>query len=456
MDLTVNPDFAQVEVDDQQVNLTRFSLFFPEKRLFFQERASVFNFPMGGANTLFYSRRIGLDDGEIIPIYGGVRLNGRTGPWDMGFLSMQTASVDSSASRSSIPSTNFTVFRLRKQILTPSSFVGGILVNKIDINGNYNTNIGLDGIFQLHKDHFFNINYAQTYENNGITTPFSNEHAKLRTKFERRSNKGFGYDLSANYTGKYYDPEVGFEFRKDNTRFGNKIWYGWFAGENSPLINHAAYLRASTFIKNESWETESAEYGAGWNFTAKNGSMGDFMVQKFKENVADSFEIGQADIPPGIYNFEGFTGVYTSPNTKPVFVMTNVYAGTFFDGTRYTIGINPTWTPSSSLNLGLRYEYNYGSFEERNQQFNIHLIGLKTTLMFNTKLSASLYIQYNSDDDEAATNFRIRYNPKEGNDLYIVYNDIMNTNRYIVVPELPFSSARTFTVKYTYTFAWGR
>ena len=127
------------------------------------------------------------------------------------------------------------------------------------------------------------------------------------------------------------------------------------------------------------------------------------MIQKFEENVSDSFTIGSSDIPPGIYNFEGFTGVYSSTNTKPVFLMTNIYAGTFFDGTRYTIGLSPTWTLSSSVNLGLRYEYNYGEFEKRNQQFNIHLVGLKTTLMFNTKLSATLYVQYNSDDEEAAT-----------------------------------------------------
>jgi len=450
MDLTLNPDFAQVEVDDQQVNFTRFSLFFPEKRLFFQERASLFSFPMGGANTLFYSRRIGLDEGKIIPIYGGVRLNGRKGPWDVGFLSMQTASVDSAASA------NFGVFRLRKQILTPSTFVGGILVNKIDVNGNYNTNIGLDGIFQLYKDHFFNFNYAQTYENGGIATPFSNDHAKLRTKLERRSNKGLGYDLSANYTGKYYNPEVGFEFREDYTRFGNRVWYGWFTGEKSPLYNHAVYIRGSTFIKNTNWETESSEFGAGWNFTAKNGSSGDFFVQKFKENVADSFKIGEVDIPAGIYNFGGFTGNFSSSNTKPFFLTANVYAGTFYDGTRFTFGLNPTWTPSSSLNLGLRYEYNHGVFNERNQKFGIHLIGLKTTLMFNTKLSATLFVQYNSDDDEAASNLRIRYNPSEGNDLYVVYNDIMNTNRYRSIPELPLSSARTFIVKYTYTFNWAR
>lgn len=449
MDLTVNPDFAQVEVDDQQVNLTRFSLFFPEKRLFFQERASLFDFNMGGPNTLFYSRRIGLDEGEIIPIYGGVRLNGRWGPWDMGFLDMQTAAFDS------IASTNYGVFRLRKQVITPSTFVGGILVNKIDVNGRFNTNIGLDGIFQLYKDHFFTINYAQTYETNGITTPFTGDHAKLYAKLERRSNKGPGYDFSLSRVGEYYDPEVGFELRENYTRFGNRVWWGWFEGEDSPLINHRLYVRGSLWKKNPSWVTESSDIGVGWDFTLKNQAAGDLVYQYFEENVADSFSIGQAEIPPGYYYFHGFTGLYQSPPRELNFSGTT-YLGTFFDGTRFTLGLNPTWTPSSVFNVGVRYEYNKGSFKERAQEFDIHLVGLKTTLMFSTKLSATLYVQYNTDVEEASTNLRIRYNPAEGNDLFVVYNDIMNTNRYLHSPELPFSSQRSFTVKYTYTFNWGR
>jgi len=94
LDLTINPDFAQVEADDKQVNLTRFSLFFPEKRLFFQERSSIFDIKMGGPNRFFYSRKIGLVEDEPVRIYGGARIVGRSGPWDLGFLTMQTERVE--------------------------------------------------------------------------------------------------------------------------------------------------------------------------------------------------------------------------------------------------------------------------------------------------------------------------------------------------------------------------
>jgi len=144
MDLTVNTDFAQVEADDQQVNLTRFSLFFPEKRMFFQERASIFTFNLGGPNNLFYSRRIGLDDdGNPVKIYGGARIYGRVGKWDLGFLNMQTANSDE------LPSENFGVLRLRRQVINSNSYVGGMFTSRLGGNGNYNIAYGFDGIFRV-------------------------------------------------------------------------------------------------------------------------------------------------------------------------------------------------------------------------------------------------------------------------------------------------------------------
>ena len=124
LDATVNTDFAQVEADNQQVNLTRYSLYFPEKRAFFQERSSLFNFSLGENSNLFYSRRIGLVDGSPIKIYGGARLIGRIGKWDMGLIDMQTESHEET------PGENFGVFRMRRQVINPNSYVGGILTSK--------------------------------------------------------------------------------------------------------------------------------------------------------------------------------------------------------------------------------------------------------------------------------------------------------------------------------------
>jgi hypothetical protein len=121
LDITVNTDFAQVEADDEQINLSRFSLFFPEKRTFFQERSSVFTFDFERGSSLFYSRQIGLHEGEQVPIFGGARVTGMAGRWDIGFLDMQTQAIEN------LPSENFGILRLRRQVLNESSYLGGIL-----------------------------------------------------------------------------------------------------------------------------------------------------------------------------------------------------------------------------------------------------------------------------------------------------------------------------------------
>ena len=125
LDLTLNTDFAQVEADNQQINLTRSSLFFPEKRMFFQERSSIVDFGFGEANRLFYSRRIGIHDGSPVRIYGGARLVGRVGGWDIGMLDMQAAPFEE------VSSENFGVFRARRRVFNPYSYVGGIVTSRI-------------------------------------------------------------------------------------------------------------------------------------------------------------------------------------------------------------------------------------------------------------------------------------------------------------------------------------
>ncbi|HEY4612554.1 MAG TPA: DUF5916 domain-containing protein, partial [Bacteroidota bacterium] len=142
LDATINTDFAQVEVDDQQINLTRYSLFYPEKRQFFQERASLFSFDQGDGNLLFHSRRIGLtDNGEPVRILGGGRLVGKVGDWDMGVIDMHTAPDGASAL-----SENFGVLRLRRPVFNEYSYLGGMMTSRVDKNGTYNFGYGLDGV----------------------------------------------------------------------------------------------------------------------------------------------------------------------------------------------------------------------------------------------------------------------------------------------------------------------
>jgi len=194
LDLTANTDFAQVEADDQQVNLTRYSLFFPEKRKFFQERSNLFDFSLGGhEDNLFYSRNIGIANGEPIRIYGGARLTGRLGQWDMGFLDMQTAEHEET------PGENFGVLRMRRQVINQNSYVGGIMTSRLGMNGDQNIAYGVDGIFRLFGDDYLNVKWSQAYDSKTDTKLNSLDPSFILVDWERRSEEGFGYKLNYTY-----------------------------------------------------------------------------------------------------------------------------------------------------------------------------------------------------------------------------------------------------------------
>ncbi len=180
LDVTINTDFAQVEADDEEINLTRFSLFFPEKRTFFQERSSIFNFGFEGRSSLFYSRRIGLNRGEQVPILAGARITGMAGKWDIGFLDMQTAEFDpSDPAQATLPSENFSVLRLRRQVINRNSYVGGIMTSRFGMDGNFNSSYGVDGIFKILKNDYLNIKLAQVMAKSAANNPASLDPTRL-------------------------------------------------------------------------------------------------------------------------------------------------------------------------------------------------------------------------------------------------------------------------------------
>jgi hypothetical protein len=447
LDVTLNTDFAQVEADDQQVNLTRFSLFFPEKRLFFQERSSTFDFNFGGDNMLFYSRRIGIYEEEEVPIYGGVRLVGREGSWDLGFLSLQTAPIED------LPSENFGVLRIRRRIFNPYSYVGGIVTSRIGVDGSYNVAYGVDGIFRVFRDDYLIFNFAQTFENERENNPLSLNPARLRINWERRTIKGLGYDLSFSRVGEDYNPGIGFEMREDYSRIEDRLLYGWIPGEESWLLRHYVFLDGSVYFNNKDNSIQSAEIGPGWDFEAKTGFSMSIAAKLYHENVDEGFSFDdEAEVPAGQYTFYGLTGSLQAPPGRLFETNANFNIGSFYDGWRVSLDWQPRWSVSSELELSGFYQFNWIDFSDRDQKFIAHIVRLRALAMLSTKFSAAAFIQYNSAADAVVANIRIRFNPREGNDLYIVYNEALNTNRYREIPTLPFTSSRAIMLKYTYTF----
>jgi hypothetical protein len=450
LDVTLNTDFAQVEADDQMINLTRYSLFFPEKRLFFQERQGNFEFRFEDMNRLFYSRRIGLHEGGKVRIYGGARIVGRAGPWDIGFLNMQTEKFGD------LLSENFNVIRLRKQVINPYSYIGFMLTSRIGSRDSWNTAYGIDGIFRLFGDDYLSLKWAQTFENAMKSQPASLEPSKIYINWNRRREKGLGYDLSYSRSGEDYNPGIGYERRNNYTRFGDRIHFGWFPGEESNLQNHKVFIEGITYIRIIDGMIESSKIGSGWEFTTNANSYGTISFNQYIEDVENSFSFSDdADIPVGKYTFYGIEAEYHPLRGSLYGVSTTIDAGSFYDGRRFSISLNPRANISKYLQLEGMYQLNSLKFPDRNQKFTGQIGQLKISAFLNSKLSLVSLFQYNSTNNKIITNIRFRFNPREGHDLYIVYDESLNTDRQREIPTLTRTSIRTILLKYNYTFIVG-
>ncbi len=452
LNATLNTDFAQVEADNQKINLTRYSLFFPEKRLFFQERSGNFDFRFEDSNRLFHSRHIGIHEGEQVRIYGGARLVGRVGLWDIGFLNMQTEQFKD------LESENFGVLRLRMQVINPYSYIGCIATSRVGTDSTWNAVYGIDGIFRLFEngDDYLTLKWAQSYENDFSNKPVSLEPSKIYINWARRSEKGLSYDFSYSRSGRNFNPGVGYERRNDYTRFGDRVQYGRFPGKESLLQNYKVFMEGIIFIHNDNKKIESSEIGTGWQFEAKSNTYASIKIKQYQEVVKDSFSFsGDADVPAGKFTFYGLEAEYDPYRGNPYRIGIAIDAGSFYDGRRITMSLTPRTNISAHLQIEGTYQLNRVEFPARNQKFTGHIGRLKALAFLNAKHSLIAFVQYNSANNKIFTNLRYRYNPREGIDFYIVYDEGLNTDRERKIPALPRSGNRTIMLKFNYTFKVG-
>ena len=193
--------------------------------------------------------------------------------------------------------------------------------------------------------------------------------------------------------------------------------------------------------------------GIGWHLSTKSNYQTDIAFKRYSEDVVNSFNLStNAEIPAARYTFYGIEGMFRTPSNKLTSFQSLFKADSFYDGRRISVNLMPTMNVPPALKFDLTYQWNKLDFPNREQTFTSHLARLRTLVTFDTEHSVSAFIQYNSLTDKIYTNVRYRFNPRQGNDLYIVYNDGLNTSRYRQVPALPVSSRRTVMLKYTYTF----
>ncbi len=450
LDLTANTDFAQVEVDDQVVNLDRFPLYFPERRRFFQEGSGIFDFNSSGGLRLFNSRRIGLtSDLAPVPVVGGARLVGRVAGWDVGALEMETKAQDG------FPAENFGVARVRHSVFNPYSTVG--LMATTYVGGDRrNGALGADGVFRLRGDQYVTLRLAGTSDNTDSTTTLSSRSLADFT-LERRVQRGLQYNLALSRAGKDYRPELGFLPRTDFT-IANIIGNYFIYTDSNPYFRRV-YPGALAFqtYRNSDHALESAQWAVWVEWDTKDGGGGWVEPKVFHENVASAFTIaGKTGVPAGAYTFSDLQLVYFMGAGSPLRTTVNFRAGSYFDGQRVQVITSPTWNVSPHLEFGTDYQYTRLRFPTRDQKVDINVLRLRVRSALDARASGNAFIQYNSTTNRLDFNVRLRYAFAEGTDLWLVYNEGLDTDRLPsdagAIP--PLSLSRALTLKYTHTFGF--
>ena len=427
-DLTFNTDFAQVEADQEQVNLTRFSLFFPEQRPFFLEGASIFDvgiprpsFRRPPPLLLFYSRRIGLAGGRAIPILGGGKMTGKIGPYGIGVLNVMTNSFEEDEAGApeddpfSEPRTNYSVMRINRDILAGST-VGGILINKQDADA-YNRTAGLDFSYRPTREINIQGLWSRTFEAD-IT---ENSNAFF-IGGDWRTNL-FRADVSYTDIGEDFNPEVGYIQRNDVRRFRGDASYTPWPGVFG--IREIQIGPEIDLVLTQANELETQEITFDTQFEFETGDDLSFEVKNTIENLEQDFRIQGVSIPADDYNFTSFQISARSSSSRMIGGRVQVEFGEFFHGTRRGFLIDATARPTAKLSIEPFIEFNRITLPE--EEFDANAFGGRISYSFSTILFTKLFTQWSTDRDVFSANFLVNYIYRPGSDFYLVFDQSYDT-----------------------------
>lgn len=275
----------------------------------------------------------------------------------------------------------------------------------------------------------------------------------VSANWERRSKKGISYELGYSYAGKEFIPEAGYLKMKSMQVYNGKLTYGWIPGPESRFFKYHGGVQVERSDRLLDGKLESMNIEPQWSMTTKKGFVGEFDVKFQQEGVSEDFDIADSIyVLAGDYSFNTVQVKLQTPESKTISLNFLYNGGEFYDGYRYGGKLTPVFNISSSLQLSGSYQYYHIRFSERNKEVDIHTASAKILYMLSTRFSATLFAQYSNTDAYLLTNLRLRYNPKEGNDFYLVFNEYRGATNKVYEPALPDYYNRTILLKYTYTF----
>ena len=436
-DFTWNTDFAQVEVDEQQVNLTRFNLFFPEKREFFLEGRGIFDFARGSfrtarslrrgsvlgggdAPTMFYSRRIGLQGGQAVPILGGGRLTGKVGAFDVGALNIQTANEAVSGALD----TNFTVLRVKRDMFRRSS-VGAIATNRsLSLSGDgSNQAYGADAVFSF----FDSVNLLGYYAKTR-TTGVSGRDSSYQARFDYGADR-YGLEVDHLLVEGNFRPEVGFLRRRNFRRTS-------LSGRFSPRPRFIESVRQFVleashdyFLTADTGFLETRQNQIAFQTELENSD-------QFGVRLSDSYELlqtaffpsgGDVAIPAGGYGFADVRLTYALGPQRLLNGRVEAATGGYFDGEITSVDLNRGRVDLSSR-LSVEPSASFNWIDLPGGSFRTDLWRARVNYTFSPRMFFSGLLQYNSANRTVGTNLRLRWEYSPGSELFVVYTEEQETD----------------------------
>jgi len=421
LNLAVRPDFAQVESDREEVNLTRFSLFYPEKRTFFLEGSEFFDFGVGGDVQPFYSRRIGLaEDRTAVPIDVGLRALGRQGGTTVGAMALRTASTDAE------DAADFGVVRVKQDIFDESSI--GLLAVGRRGGGSTNATYGVDFRYatsELFGDKEFSASFAiaQTYTSDAedrfglaelVSLSYPNDLIEFTAQWAR--------------AGEDFDPRVGFVRRRGYQRWNSELAI-------LPRPRFVPFVQQLEFKPFEvSWyrDDDTGDLQSFYlevvplSFTLRSGEELEFNLQRRADVPQEPFELFEgAEIPPGEYWNTRWALDLSTYSARPLSGSLEMSGGEFYLGTRLETSLDGRWRASKHVTFSANWDHNRIALE--GERFRVDELAARIDYAFTPKLFGAIAGQWNSEDDEFIVNFRLNWIPEPGSDLFLVINQLADS-----------------------------
>ena len=429
LDLTINPDFSQVEVDRQVTNLSRFELFFPERRQFFIENSDLFSNFGFRAIRPFFSRRIGLSSGNAIPIYAGARLSGKLSKnLRVGLLNMQTAPLDKILQ----PGENYTVAVFNQKIFNRSN-IAGIFVNRQKFDGakpngsDYNRVIGLDYNLQSKNNKwagkFF---YHYSFDN------LSKRKKMANAAWLQYQTPKWTIMYNHEEVQKNYNAEVGYVPRKQYFRIEPIVHYRIYPKKGKIINNHGPKFYDSQYWNDSTWKLLDSQIGAGWQMSFQNRSSVGITGEHWFTNLYFPFDptrTGGKPLPLGNYTYYDALVEYASDFRKKLNYTAAGSYGTYFNGTRLAANLTLNYRIQPWAIFSVSVDHNRIRLPQDYADATLFLISPRAEFSFTRKLFFTTFFQYNTQVNNFNINARLQWRFRPMSDLFIVVTQNYGTQQ---------------------------